>query len=157
MERLQITLLILLSSCWFLTCENEGMKKENNGALNLERILPDSSIFSDNQEQVFSSAWLSLPFSGSGSNWFATIKAPEISNDLVTKNKVIVYMKKPGSIIKLNYQNDENYIETGFEPGEIIINSNFYPENIEFMYVISRDGTFVKQNIADLNYTAKLK
>lgn len=158
MERLQITLLILLSSSWFLTCENEEMKKENIAASHVERVFSDSSnIVKNVQEKDFTSAWLSLPFSGSGSNWFATINVPELSNEVITNNKVSIYMRKSDSITKLNYQNTDNKIEQGFEPGAIIINSNFYPESIEFMYIISRDGTFVKQNIAEINYTAKRK
>ena len=158
MERLQITLLILLSSSWFLTCENEEMKKENIAASHVERVFSDSNnIVRNVQEKDFTSAWLSLPFSGSGSNWSAIINVPEISNEVIANNKVSIYMKKSDSITKLNYQNAENKIEQGFEPGVIILNSNFYPEDLEFMYAISRDGTFVKQNIAEINYTAKRK
>lgn len=156
MERLQIILLMFISSSWFLTCRNEQLVNMEKETGTVETLIADSTGIKMNSTDFYSE-WLSLPFSGSGSNWMATIAATEIPESVLIQQELSVYMKKSGLVFKLDYRGDEGNIDHIIDHGVIRISAGFNPENTEFRYVISRDGTFVKQNIADLNYTAKLK
>ena len=159
MERLQIMLLVFISSSWFLTCDTENIKGNNKKKTDLITPFTTDSVGVDSTDSNtdFYSEWLSLPFSGSGSNWMATINTSGFAELILDNYALSVYMKKSGEVYKLNYKSDEGNIEHAIDHGLVTISAGFNPENIEFMYVISPDGTFVKQNTIDINYTAKVK
>lgn len=156
MERLQIILLMFISSSWFLTCRNEQLVNKEKETGTVETLIADSTGIKMNSTDFYSE-WLSLPFSGSGSNWMATITSTEVPENALTEEELSVYMKRSDSVFKLDYRADEGNVDHVIDHGVIRISASFNPENAEFMYVISRDGTFVKQNIAESNYTARLK
>lgn len=156
MERLQLMLLVFISSSWFLTCGDEQLVSKEKQNAKAKMFITDSSAMKTNNAEFYSE-WLSLPFSGSGSNWMATIAAREIPESALVQQELSVYMKKSDSVFKLDYRGNEGNIDHVIDNGVIRISAGFNPENTEFMYVISRDGTFVKQDVTESNYTARLK
>jgi hypothetical protein len=151
MERLQLSLLIMFSFSFFFTCGKHKIKEfETTKIMNSPAVQQDPDAgYTDTvsgTRPAFYSSWLTLPFSGSGSNWMANINVPEITGDSLDKKRVMVYFKTGDIIRELNYEDGDDRMYQAVEPDKISIYANFYPDTLQFRYVIFADGTFVKHD-----------
>jgi hypothetical protein len=157
MERLQLILLLFISSSWLLTCGEETDSTKTGTAFTMQPETDSTGFIGNSDNNDFYSEWLSLPFAGSGTNWMATMPLNTMPEGLLENARLSVFMKKFGSEFRLNFAAEDSSVQYGIDHGAITISSTFNPEGIEFSYRISPDGTFVSKKPADVNYTVALK
>ncbi|SFB12579.1 hypothetical protein SAMN05660845_1757 [Flavobacterium swingsii] len=94
---------------------------------------------------VIYSDWATTTFTNVG-EWKATIIAPKITEDIVNKGTVLVYMRGNSSnpvAVPLNYVNGSDYISIIYEIGQIYIYSMNDRSSYSFRYIIIPGGVSV--------------
>lgn len=150
MKNIKILGILLLSLSFFMiSCTIEGPEGEQGirGEQGNPGSKGDSGIKGENGESeefesIFKSDWQAYSFTGTDREWTAIISDKSITEDVLGKANIIVYLKDTdGTVTELNYFSDENNIRQSLSVGQIKLNSTFDASDYNFRYVVIIGGT----------------
>lgn len=97
---------------------------------------------SEGFDSITESEWNTYSFEGTDRKWEAIISDNDITQTIIDKADVIIYLKEPdGAVRELNYFSDANNITQSLSIGQIKLASTFDASEYSFRYVIIIGGT----------------
>jgi hypothetical protein len=139
MKKIKTTITILAIAIFSISCS-----KPEDGAVGLQGETGTANvIYSD---------WATTPFTNSGSFWKSNINAPKITQEIIDKGNVLVYVKLGTQVLPLSYAKGSSYALFGYSLSHIDIETNSDYSIFPFRYIIIPGGVSVSAKTSQLNY-----
>src|SRR5699024_7764269 len=90
--------------------------------------------------EVIISAWEKYNFTGSARAWQSEIIEEAVTQDILDKADITVYVKIDGAVYELNYFTNTHNISQAIVLGKIQLHSSFDASDHEFRYIIVPAG-----------------
>ncbi|MCZ8197810.1 MAG: hypothetical protein O9267_09400 [Flavobacterium sp.] len=142
MKALKTILTITIISLFATSCS-----KPEDGAVGPQGETGTANVIYNN--------WTLTNFNQNGTLWVTGITAPKITQDVIDKGLVLVYMKNtsvtPNQIIQLNFSQGSQFVTFNIEVGLVNVISNTNFSVFPFRYIIIPEGVSVSGKMAKSN------
>jgi len=148
MKRIQVFLgLLLCVSLAFGGCTKtgpvgpDGAQGAQGPAGPKGEVGPQGDSGEEGSAVIIASDWLSVSFGKQNDEWVGTIDDDAITQNLVDRAEIDIFLKTDGNVYTLNYfKVDDFYVTQDVAIGKITIHSSFDASPCRFRYVIVPAG-----------------
>lgn len=136
MKALKTILIITIISLFATSCS-----KPEDGAVGPQGETGTANVIYSN--------WATTPFTNSGSFWGSNINAPKITQEIIDKGNVLVYVKLGTQVLPLSYAKGSSYALFGYSLSHIDIETNSDYSIFPFRYIIIPGGVSISGKMSN--------